>query len=301
MMTDGPHPQSGDLRPDAAPVADRRRFLRAAGGAVAGGGFGAAALGGAAAAGGAPGSGDDGPWGADLQVPDLAEDPTGALQDAMAAAARAGGGTVFVAPGRHEIADHLELRDNVTLRGASRTRTVLAMGGADVVHVPAVEGAAIEDLTIDGAGTGVRYRRGGRFCTLRRLLVARSIDTGVAFEGGGYRHIAMDDLRIDLSGGHGMDLAATERCDSIFVTGLVVGAFGVAGGAGNYGLRVTGRCHLNQIQIDPVHQGAVAVGFESGSEHTTLSNYYLGLGGGRAFEGAERAEIGVGTHQELHR
>jgi len=187
----------------------------------------------------------------------------------------------------------------VTLRGVSRSRCILAMDGADVTFVAGVEGASVEDLTIDGAGDGLHFRRGGRFCTLRRLVVVRARARGLHFDADGYQHLAIDDVRIDQCGGDGFALLADAPCESVFVTGLAVGTFGTSGVGLAAGVRLSGRCHLSQIQVGPVSEDQIGLSFLEGSDDTTLSNYHVTTDGGRGFEGQERTVMGVGVVQEV--
>src|SRR4051812_18309955 len=79
-------------------------------------------------------------------------DHHGVIQAAIDAAHEAGGGTVELPPGVASLTSPLELRSNVTLRGAGMIATVVR-AGADGVAVRAgslLLGATLEELTIAG-------------------------------------------------------------------------------------------------------------------------------------------------------
>jgi hypothetical protein len=229
------------------------------------------------------------------------------ISSAIAAAAANGGGVVHIPPGEWVVRDSVVLRSNVTLRGATMLGSVLkrAPGGAgdtaDVVaHEVDVTGATVENLTLDGgfvpdgetSGRGLAYPQGAGYCVVRRLLVKNVAHSGVVLESGSFSCVFLQDVYVEGVGGHG--LAVGTSTDSVFVTGLSVRGFGSLA-AGSRGVVTSGRCHLNQVHIEPVAAGRVGVEFLPGSESSTLSNYFIQLDGGEAFADVERAELGSGS------
>jgi hypothetical protein len=52
--------------------------------------------------------------------------------------------------------------------------------------------------------------------------------------------------------------------------------------------------HVVQLSVEPVTADQAAVGFEPGSDHSTLSNYYARLDGGRDVVVASGVDVVAG-------
>ncbi len=146
-------------------------------------------------------------------------DATAGFRAAVSAAARDGGGVVRVPDGRWALGDALELPANVTLAGQSIVGTILRAAGASTViaHASNVEGATVENLSIDGAGragAGVSDPDGARYCTLRRVRVSRVRGPRVHLQGGRVNRMYVQDLYVSGVGGHGVDVDVDEATSS---------------------------------------------------------------------------------------
>lgn len=240
---------------------------------------------------------------ADVAVPDLSGgDPTGAIKRAIASVESAGGGVVYLEAGEHEITADLVVPGLVSLRGMSMTGTRLLMAGNTVVHPADVEGAGVENLTIEGAGQGLRYDGPASYCVARRLRLVDCDGEGIALRGTRYERLFLEDLYIDRCGSHGIDLDPVDGSTSVFMSGLSIGTVGSGEGGAADAMRLAGRCHLSQVQIGPVRTGGVGVRFRPGSDFTTLTGYYLRLEGGIAFDGHDDREgiaLGAGSVEDV--
>ena len=269
----------------------RRRFLRLLAG---GAGAGVVAMGTPApVAAQAPGG---------VAVPDLGGDARSALQRSLDEVGALGGGTVVVPPGEHRIDGELLVPSNVTLAGRSRTAARLV--GALIRHPPGVEGATVEDLTLEGGVTGVLFEadgpdaEGAAFCIVRRLRISGVAGTGIRLLGGTYRNVYVEQVWIDGPGRHGIDLAADGPCRSVFLSEVSVERPGSDGAPDGHGLRLAGRCQVTQVQVAGIGPGAVGIGFLAGSDHTTVTNLALSTEGGVALSGQDQLPgVVVGPHE----
>lgn len=309
-----------DLR---LPSPSRRRFLHHLGSGLAGAGLGAAA---ALVATRDPSAhtpllvppGSDGPTPTTAPLPPVADTfvitDHGATPDnaddglarAIAAAADQGGGVVHVPAGEWTITRAVEVPSNVTLRGVTMLASTLRLSGVDdVVRThPAVEGATVENLTLDGGidaigiesgGHGLSVPDGAAFCVVRRVLVRRVARSAISLEGAPTSWIYLQDLVLDAIGAHGIRIEPGEA-RGLFASGLAVGSFGVAA-PGAAAVRTARRIHLDQVHVDRVGEERVGVAFLPGSDGSTLANFYLRLDGGTALAGEERAHVGAGSTQ----
>jgi len=237
----------------------------------------------------------------DTTVPDLTGDAAGALNQAIEAASSRGGGVVLVAAGTHQLDADVRMRSHVTLRGITMTGSRLV--GASVVHEAGTEGATVEDLTIEEGPHGLRYQAvqpdelGASYCIARRLRLLRAGGTAIDFDGGSYHHIYLDDLSIEDAGADGIALRAQAPCQSIFFTKITVERFGAARER-SHAVRLGARCQISQIHLTPVRVGEVGIGFEAGSDHTTVTNLAIETEGGIGLRGqVDRVGVMVGAHQ----
>jgi hypothetical protein len=274
----------------------RRRFLGRATAAL-GGAAGVWAAGGPAARAGAPDEGGRGRPPFDLYAPDLPAEPDAdaapAIQAAIDEAGEAGGGTVYVPAGRWAVGTPLVVGSHVAVRGASVVGTVLRSTADDdavVVLADGVDGAAIEDLTVDGAGIG--WAGAARFCIVRRVRVRDASGAGVAVASGAVEHVWLEQLTIEDAGGDGLVIQVPSST-SVFVSELAVSRFGAAVGDAA-AVRLAARAHVSLVHVDPVGAGQVGVAFEDGSTGSTLTNYYLHLDGGEPTRTAPGVQVAVG-------
>lgn len=222
---------------------------------------------------------------------DPAADNRGAVQAAIDTAHDAGGGTVELAPGPCPVAAPLELRSNVTLRGAGMTATILC-GPDDAGPVlrssAMLLGATVEDLTISGGAAGaapgaaVDLGAGVSFCFLRRLRLTDLPAVAVRVGGGPVDHLYLEQVLVESCGGDGVVLDPDGDATGIFLTEVSVRSFGRAGAAGAAGVRTSGRAFISQLHVQPVDAGAAGLVLEPGSDHTVASNLFFGLAGGVA-------------------
>lgn len=229
---------------------------------------------------------------------DPAQDNRAAIQAAIDAVHDAGGGTVELAGGDCPLAAPLELRSNVTLRGAGMIATVLraTTEGAAVRSSSLLAGATIEELTIAGpaaAGTSagelvaggaaaIDLAAGASFCFLRRIRFTELVGGAVRIGGGPVDHLYLENLAIEGCGGDGIVLDPTGDADGVFLTEVSVRSFGRAAPAGAAGVRTSCRAFISQLHVQPVERGATGLALEPGSEHTVASNLFFGLAGGDA-------------------
>jgi hypothetical protein len=221
------------------------------------------------------------------------------INAAVAAAARDGGGVVRVPDGRWLLKEPVQLPANVTIAGQSLVGTVLRAAGAPVVvaHDANVEGATVENLSVDGGGTartGIAYTNGARYCTVRRVRVSGVRGPGVRLEGGTVDRMYLEDLYVADVDGHGVDVEV-DAATSLFVTGLAVSGFGRAATPPAYGLALRARAHVCQVDIEGVGDGQVGIGFLPGSDYSTLTGFYIGLDGGVAHVGSAQHKIAIGN------
>jgi hypothetical protein len=281
-------------------VPSRRRFLGRA----------AAALGSAGALWAAPaaaragtdppptGSGGSGPP-FDTYAPDLPEDPDAdagpAIQDAVDRAAAGGGGVVLVPGGEHLVRGGVELPGHVTLRGASIAATILQASRDDTASVrfsDGVEGSAVEDLTLRGAG--VTFEGSASFCIVRRVRCREPLLHGVSLPRGPVDHVWLEQVTVERAGSSGVALGPG-GATSVFITELSVDGFGDSTDDRDAAaVSLQGRVHASQLHIGTVRDGQVAVDFLAGSDYSTLSNYYVSLDGGEAVRVAEGVQVAIG-------
>jgi hypothetical protein len=221
------------------------------------------------------------------------------INAAVAAAARDGGGVVRVPDGRWMLREPVALPANVTLAGQSIVGTVLQAAGAAVVvaHAANVEGATVENLSVDGhesAGAGIAYTNGARYCALRRVRVSGVRGPGVHFQGGTLDRMYLEDLYVSEVAGHGVDVDVDDAT-SLFVTGIAITAFGRGIAPPAYGVALHARAHLCQVDIEGVREGQVGIAFLPGSDYSTLTGFYVGLDGGVAHSGSAQRKVAIGN------
>jgi hypothetical protein len=182
------------------------------------------------------------------------------------------------------------LPSHVTVRGASIASAVLRADGVDgaLLQVePGAEGVAIEDLTVQDAG--VELAGEASFCIVRRVRCRAPGGVGVALGAGEVHHVWVEQVTVEDAGDAGLEVGPG-GATSVFVTELSVVRYG--GGAG---LRIAGRVHLNQVHVEVVGADQVGFFFDDGSDHSTLSNFYVRLDGGEATRTAPGVQVAVGV------
>jgi hypothetical protein len=268
-------------RDDERPPPPRRRFLQrllATGGSMA-----AVSLAGPlvteTSAGTAPTT-DGQPPRPDEHLPDLSQGAdSAAIQASIDAAAAAGGGTVVLPAGAYRLTDDLRLPDHVTLRGMSWSGTRLESSDGSpraIVVIDGAQGASIESLT----APAVRFGASASFCVLRRLRLLDAPDDAVVLPTAVAHHLSLEQVTIESCGGDGIRHAAPDA-QGVFLSEVAVTGFGLAR-EGARGLRLAGRAHVSQIHVETVGPGQAGVGFEAGSDYSTLTNYTMRVDGGQA-------------------
>ena len=122
-----------------------------------------------------------------------AGDDSAAIQDAIDAAARRGGGVVALPAGTFLVSSHLVLRSNVTLRGVGPATVIKAgpgfmsaqgpAGGYPIITTAGAHNVTIADLTADQSGG-----------TLRGNVPARLV--GYAVEGRDSRNVVINGVHV---------------------------------------------------------------------------------------------------------
>lgn len=260
----------------------RRRFLQrllAAGGSVA-----AVSLTGSLveeSSAGVTGSGGGGRRSPlDEYLPDFSTGPTaGAIQTSIDAASAAGGGTVVLPADDYLLESDLRLPANVGLRGMSWSGTALQSADGEpraIVVEDGAEGVSIESLT----APTIRFGAAASYCVLRRVRVLVAPSHAVELPADVAHHLSIEQVTIEGCGGDGIRHTASDA-QGVFLSEVSITGFGSAVDDA-CGIRVGGRAHLSQIHVEPVGAGQTGVGFEAGSDYSTLTNYTMRLAGGRA-------------------
>ena len=125
--------------------------------------------------------------------PDGAQDDSAAIQGAIDAAARRGGGVVALPAGTFLVSSHLVLRSNVTLKGVGPATVIKAgpgfmaaqgpAGGYPVITTAGASNVTIADLTADQSGG-----------TIRGNVPARLV--GYAVEGRDSRNVVINGVHV---------------------------------------------------------------------------------------------------------
>jgi hypothetical protein len=267
-----------------APSPNRRRFLQrllVAGGSIAAvsvtGPLVAPAPAGTATTVRPDASGERSPF--DDYHPDFSSgDPDTAIQAAIENAASRGGGTVVLPAGEYPLGADLVLPSNVTLRGMSwsGTRLLSDDGSSALVIEEGAEGVSVETLT----APAIRFGASASYCVLRRVRVLDAPSDAVILPTERAHHISVEQLTIEAAGGDGIRHVAPDA-QGVFLSEVAITGFGAQTDDAR-GIRVASRAHLSQIHVEPVGDDQVGIGFEAGSDYSTLTNFTMVLDGGTA-------------------
>jgi Pectate lyase superfamily protein len=202
-----------------------------------------------------------------------------AIQDAIDALDIVGGGTLKFPAGTIAVDDDgasnailLEGRQNITLAGAGRGRTILKLkSGAEsgVVNIVDSENIAILDMTIDGNRAnvetvlhGIRTFGDVAGLTIERVEVKSSQGYGIGLQGAQKRRVCINDVWVHDTGSDGIDVKNTDdNNEQCFMTNVTVWDFGknleTSASSPQSGVDVRGPWQLTNIWVTkPSNTGA---------------------------------------------
>jgi len=245
------------------------------------------------------------------------------INQAITDAHNAGGGVVYIPAGTWQLSGKISMQSNVTLRGQDMRQTVLLMPASlnqiVVDHAAAtnssngIQGAIVENLSINGlwaqstlAPPVLRYGGGAKHCIARKIAILNSgghgvrVNTIASSVGFPYTDLLLKDITVEACRGNGFDIQPGTQTTAIMLVGISVRNFGgLTSVSPAYGLRLLGRCQISQVEIGPLANTNIGVGFQTGSDKTVLTNYWINNTGsvGQALVGSPPGGVllGVGT------
>lgn len=206
------------------------------------------------------------------------EDDTAAIQAAISAAQGLQGAQVQLAAGTFFLSD-VAPHDQVCLRivgarglslqgaGVRVTRLVLrSKPDAHVISIANSETVRVSDLTIDGTRIGRQDTHGIRVADttdlmLRALEIRSVAHYGIGLQRGAVRRIHIEDVRVDDTGGDGVDFKNTAaQNDDIVIRHVRVSRPGQMSPR-QAGLDIRGRARLSNVHVEQVPAGATGIRF----------------------------------------
>ncbi|QNM83813.1 right-handed parallel beta-helix repeat-containing protein [Sphingomonas sabuli] len=173
---------------------------------------------------------------------DGVSDDRPAIQAAIDAAAKAGGGTVYFPAGTYiasrtgETAVAITLKSGVTLQGAG-VRSVLKLrdgDGGHLVNATRERNCGVRDMVLDGnrlrqPSSGHGFRSGGvAGLTLTNLIIRNAFHYGIGLEGGTNRDVLIKSVTVEDCGGDGIDIKNKNSDDTaVTITDVTVRRWGL--------------------------------------------------------------------------
>jgi hypothetical protein len=246
---------------------------------------------------------------------DDAVDDTVAIQAAIAAAQAVPGAKVVLPAGTYYLSDQPPL-DQVCLRidgahqlsfsgtGEARTHLVLrSERDAHVISLSDCQSVVVSELSIDGTRPGRHDTHGIRVAessdvVLRALDISRTAHYGIGLQQGALRKIAIEHVRIDDTGGDGIDFKNTlGQNDELTIHDVQVSKPGQLAPR-QAGLDIRGRARIWDVRIEQVPEGATGIRFREdgpdtgpGGHDSTLTDF--AVQGARGSTGVAIAANGV--------
>ena len=220
------------------------------------------------------------------------EDDTAAIQSAIDAATRNGGGEVFFPPGSYVVGvtgTGLDLTGshNVKIVGSGIGTTVVHAAPGTNWHLFSLQRASnvgIRDLTINGnreqqnAGHCIRGAE-LRGLTIENIHLRQCHGYGIGLQSGTFSRVFIDNVAIENTGQDGIDIKnRNSNNDHVFISNLLIKSPG-RNRVNQSGLCLRGPTHLSNVVIkfsDKTMAGAVGIRFragEAGSMHGTGGHY----------------------------
>jgi hypothetical protein len=212
-------------------------------------------------------------------------DDTVAIQAAISAAAEVHGANVRLERGTYYLSDQPPL-DQVCLRivgveqlsltGAGEGATHLVLRSAIDAHMISIADAhriEVSGLSIDGTRIGRRDTHGIRVASsseirLHALDIHATAHYGIGLQHGTLRQINIDHVRIDDTGGDGIDFKNTNaENDDLELHDLRISRPG-QGSPRQTGIDIRGRARLWNIEVTQVPEGATGVRFREDGPDT---------------------------------